>query len=1390
MNKAIVLKYFAAFLLASLVTTNTHSDDLDIYRSASGSSAQIMFVIDASGSMLLDLAGNDIECGKAPYNTATIGLGVDLNAHCFNSTRMKVLQDTFATVISGLKQKNDIGVGLTWFGGPMGGGIKFPIRNIKDKFDFTSGTFSSDRNVSTDVGDVVVNMVNGLFSYKDYTDSNAMLGDNSNDAQSLIACAADSRFNTDSGCDTNPATMTKFNTLRADTARMLTPTVDALYETARYFRGDYALYGSLDKFTPWDPAKGTYKLAPEKQTIHSLTEFWHRYKDTWTYANQFEDLIPDADLLVEATPKRLNKLGHDPVDITGIDASKASEIAGETGGAKLLREGDTVLGTATNPYKFVAGQNHRTGPLLGWRAANPLAFSNPAVSTRTYLNNNSTGWSGSDYEAEPPVLFGFCGYRPYRNTPSGLKGAGWDLYMKSMESWYRCNLKDDPASNQPTFGDPISDWGIYDAGNGSKIACNVNLSTASTFKYDRTLAQFFIDLLLKRAEAESGYSGGGSGSGGATTNCFFKYESEAKYESPLGSCSKGAIVLISDGRPTANTVESRVYYETDDNPDKGWINSEQNDNRKLGHRKHNPALVKKMIMSETNVDPNCASMDIVGIEGKQSNYSFTVAQDIGYYGTCGPELTEFLRTNDQRKVKLPDGYGTVDTYTVGFALGDSEKAATDEYMKGLSNGKHYSADTAAKLLEVMTTIVDSITVSENDEASAPTITLDRSSLSTANETYIPMFKPIGRPSWVGNIKGYELNNGMPDLTAQSFWSTGDAGDINLGGLNQWIKANGPSRVLYVTLDDAIPAGDLTIALDENNLTKNMIGLLDTVTDPAFEQVITDFRGSSMADSLHSKPVLVEYANKKVLFATSNRGLLHAFDVTNNTATGTSGQELWGFMPFPAVKTINHQVANVSSNSDDHIYTLDSQVQVWYHDPDRDGINSSPTDTGDHVYLYFGMRRGGAYHYAMNVTDPDRPKLMWKIKAGDTDFVELGDTWSPINLIRVDDGSADGKVVAVFGGGYRTDKQDDHTSTIRNVFNTCTGTASGTPLEDCKAPDGLGVYMIDAETGTLINSIGPGKGFTGTAAKSFSAVNDDMKYAIPSELRAIDSDGDGFTDRLYFGDMGGQLWKVNINTAYNGSSINLDDSNVFNAERLADFGVDSETDVASVTSHRRFYYPPAVAMVSKGKYVIAIGSGHRSSPMQGANAGVNLVQDSFYVVYDYDSAPTGVSYPVYHNTLADVTDTTVTEASAPAGWRIALKIDTGWEGEKNISSPFIFDNKVMFLTFIPQRLAGAACTLAGTQNLFYSLNLTTATSAIEVDPDDPNKDNRGNDLKPGKANKTVSVIPTGARLVDSINMISTLDPNKPDQECNAATAGTTQMAEFCNKPYKVYWKETK
>jgi len=85
---------------------------------------------------------------------------------------------------------------------------------------------------------------------------------------------------------------------------------------------------------------------------------------------------------------------------------------------------------------------------------------------------------------------------------------------------------------------------------------------------------------------------------------------------------------------------------------------------------------------------------------------------------------------------------------------------------------------------------------------------------------------------------------------------------------------------------------------------------------------------------------------------------------------------------------------------EHLYGLDGNIVPWHTDQNGDGIVNGT----DKLVLIFGMRRGGSNYYAMDVTNPESPRLIWQISGGQGDFKNLAQSWSRPSLLSVKFGS--------------------------------------------------------------------------------------------------------------------------------------------------------------------------------------------------------------------------------------------------------------------------------------------------------------------------------------------------------------------------------------------------
>jgi type IV pilus assembly protein PilY1 len=361
----------------------------------------------------------------------------------------------------------------------------------------------------------------------------------------------------------------------------------------------------------------------------------------------------------------------------------------------------------------------------------------------------------------------------------------------------------------------------------------------------------------------------------------------------------------------------------------------------------------------------------------------------------------------------------------------------------------------------------------------------------------------------------------------------------------------------------------------------------------------------------------------VAYVPTNDGFLHAIDTAN-------GQELWSFIPQEFIPLqYDLMLNNVGSGKS---YALDGEIQVLKFDVNSDGIVTS--SEGDRVILYFGMGRGGSGYYAFDVTDKTAPAFMWRI--GATELPGIGQTWSTPTLARVNVNGAtqnSQKLVLIMGGGYDA-AQDATGYTVDSVGNR--------------------IFMVDALSGALLWSVGPSGADLNNAR---------MTHGIPANVTVLDLNSDGFSDRMYAGDMSAQLWRFDIT---NGNARGT----LVAGGVIASLGSHDEGTHLAI-NNRRFYTAPDVAAIQEPGAVpflnIAIGSGYRGHPLN------QTIQDRFYSIRDLSGfVPlTQAQYnllPIITEstaTLIDITTDLAPTMSADAvGWRLNLNQPGGtWRGEK-------------------------------------------------------------------------------------------------------------------------------
>jgi type IV pilus assembly protein PilY1 len=336
----------------------------------------------------------------------------------------------------------------------------------------------------------------------------------------------------------------------------------------------------------------------------------------------------------------------------------------------------------------------------------------------------------------------------------------------------------------------------------------------------------------------------------------------------------------------------------------------------------------------------------------------------------------------------------------------------------------------------------------------------------------------------------------------------------------------------------------------------------------------NIRPSVHGDVLHSRPVVLNYGgtNGVIVFYGGNDGVFRSVNGNQvNPASSTlpaPGHELWGFIPTEFLGKLKRQhdnspallmpstVAGIIPTPQKKDYFVDGSTGV-YQVIDGDGITQT-------AYLYLAMRRGGRLIYALDVSDPTDPGFLWKKSNTTTGFEELGQTWSQPKVAAVNGHT---NPVLIFAGGYDANAEDVEPPTTDSM--------------------GRGIFILDAITGDLVWKATYGTTLSCPDA-SAACTLPEMKYSIPSDVTLLDRNSDGKIDRLYVGDMGGNVWRVDFEPSGGNTPA------YWQVEKVAALGCNTGVCAAGVTPRKIFYPPEVIASASYD--MVFVPTGDREHPL--------------------------------------------------------------------------------------------------------------------------------------------------------------------------------------------------
>ncbi len=759
----------------------------------------------------------------------------------------------------------------------------------------------------------------------------------------------------------------------------------------------------------------------------------------------------------------------------------------------------------------------------------------------------------------------------------------------------------------------------------------------------------------------------------------FSDSSKTRYVSPGAGCAKNHLIYLANGAPG------------------------DNDNNALALlRRLNPSAARKRIPVSENV-------------GNSDEANWT--DEFAAFFNRGADLNSTI-----------EGAQNISVHTLAVT-GASSDGNYPNFLRWIAKeggGLYQQASNSDEIVVGLTKIFNQVRAANSVFASASLPVSANTQGTYLNQVYIGMFRPDGNalPRWVGNLKQYQFvynaslgtlkladaagvpavspTTGFIDNDATSFWTTpstfwqnvetasagrysrSDAPDGDLvekGGLAEHLRqtyySSTAARTIYTCTGVTcggnfdLAAGGVASRFSTTNalLTPTLFGfgalqtakrdlLINwirgddnvTATNATNESIAKDQLGQRPADAtvrpsihgdvLHSRPIAINYGGTRgvVVFYGTNDGLLRAIN-GNQTGSG-AGSELWSFVApehFPVLNRLRENDPQVRFPSTPAAVAGAVPRSYSFDGP----IGAYQNTATNEVMLFPGMRRGGSAVYGFSVTNPDQPRLMWSINNTMPDYASLGQTWSMPRISRIK-GSTD--PVLIMGGGYDPASED-------------ASPAAATTL-------GRGVYVINMRTGARLAWI-------------------PTDYSVPADVSIIDSDGDGYVDRVYVVDARAQLYRLDIEAADGAARAPAD----WRITKIA-----ALNDGAGGTNGTRKVFFAADAVLTRNYSAVLLGTGDREKPL------TDTTNDRFFLIKDTRVAkgePTSVTL------ITEAALTTIGSAGASADEQGCV-YPLASNGEKVINQPITFGGITYFSTNRPLPAGGGSCTRS--QSRAYQLPL--------------------------------------------------------------------------------------
>ncbi len=610
-----------------------------------------------------------------------------------------------------------------------------------------------------------------------------------------------------------------------------------------------------------------------------------------------------------------------------------------------------------------------------------------------------------------------------------------------------------------------------------------------------------------------------------------------------------------------------------------------------------------------------------------------------------------------------------------------------------SRGEFFSAENASDLISSLGKVITRINQSTSVGASqtlSPTQVGDTTSLYT----YEPSFSST---DWSGDVIKYQRTA----TTKTRIWSAAQQLDSRFvagntafaarkiymakGGtltdfawtnlnVDQQISLNrtsggatdtyGSRRVDYLRGDRTLEAPNATPSFrPRNHVLGDIVNSSPAVVDMPSSPIA--LMNAMVGDNSYATFRTANLARERRIYVGANDGMLHAFN--------DQGQEVYTFVPSAVIGNLTRLTERSYTGGGHQSYVDNTPV-----------IGEAYLGGAWRTVLIGTLRGGGQSIFALDITNPNVPVLLWEKSAADPDYKDLGFTYGQPVITRLHTG----------GWGVL----------VSNGYNS--------------AQDNAVLYVMNLADGSLVKAL---------------PASDNL--ATPNGLGSpfvADVDGDLIADYAYAGDLRGNLWRFDlIGTSLTAAATRDNFRVAFGGRPLYTARASSLTPgttnlVQPITASPLVVTHPSgtghLVLFGTGKYLEvndAIANTSKAMTLygiwdrqtDGSLAGSTPLLTTANLQQQTLGTDQRISYTSSAGSIASSTANTVsttavnydpvTAANGKQGWYLNLPLN----GELVINKPQLFSGALLMSSLIPST---DACT-AGVTTYLYALDPFTGGS---------------------------------------------------------------------------------